>query len=180
MAQVLAPAAVADDAPVDLKTLALGSRQTIAGMVYGTIMVLAALTAGAKAFQDDLWELGAVVTTTVVVLWFAHVYSHGLGESLELGRRLTLEELGSIARRELSIVLAAALPLAFLLLGAMGVFEGRTAIWLAFGVGVATLTVQGIRFALLEQLTVVGTIVTVALNISLGLAIVALKVLVAH
>jgi hypothetical protein len=164
---------------VELKELVVGSRRTIAGTVYGTIVVLAVLTAGAKAYQG-LWELGAVVTTTVVVLWVAHVYSHGLGESLDLGRRLTADELGSIARRELSIVLAGVLPLVFVLLGAVGVFEPRTAIWLAFGIGVATLCVQGFRYAALERLNATGTIVTVALNLGLALMIVALKVVVTH
>lgn len=165
---------------MDLKTIAFGTRRTIAGTVYGTIVVLATLTVGAKPYEHDLWQLGAIVTTTVLVLWVAHVYSHGLGESLDLGRRLTLDELRSIARRELSIPLAAVLPLALVLLGALGVFAGRTAIWLAFGVGAATLTVQGFRYALLERLSAVGTIVAVAVNVGLALAIVVLKVVAAH
>jgi hypothetical protein len=165
---------------VELKTLMLGSRLSIAGTVYGTIVVLAALTAGARAYRNDLWHLGAVVTATVVVLWLAHVYSHGLGESLDLGRRLTFDELFSIARRELSIVLAAVIPLAFLLLGALGVFASETAVWLAFGAGVATLGVQGFRYAIVEELSPAGTVATVGLNICLALAIVALKVFAAH
>jgi hypothetical protein len=40
--------------------------------------------------------------------------------------------------------------------------------------------VQGIRYARLEQLTPIATSVTVALNVALGLAIVALEAFVAH
>jgi hypothetical protein len=163
-----------------VRTLALGSRSSIAGTVYGTIIVLASLTAGAKLYEHDLWELTAITATTSLVLWFAHVYAHGLGESLELGRRLTAGELGAIAVRELSVPLAAVVPVAFLVLGATGLVAGRTSIWLAFGAGVAILAVQGLRYALLERLSLVGTLVTVALNISLALVIVALKVLAAH
>jgi hypothetical protein len=172
--------AVAEDVRMDLRTLLLGSRQTIAGTVYGSIVVLASLTAGAKPYEHDLWHLAAIVGTTVLVLWFAHVYSHGLGESLELGRRLTLNELGSIARRELSIPLSAVVPVALLALGALGVLENRTAVWLAFGAGVAALSVQGFRYALLERLSMMGTIVAVAFNIGLALIIVAAKVALAH
>ena len=163
-----------------LTQLVFGSRRTIAGTVYGTIVVLAALAAGGKAFQNDLWHLIALVDVTVLVLWIAHVYSHGLGESLQLGRRLDAAELGAIAGRELAIPLSAVAPTAILVLGALGVFKGTTAIWLADGICVLALAVQGLRYALLERLTTVGTLISVALNLALGLTIVGLKVLVSH
>ena len=56
----------------------------------------------------------------------------------------------------------------------------QTAIWLALAVGVATLAVQGIRYARLERLSRTGTVVSVGINLSLGLLIVALKVILAH
>lgn len=157
-----------------------GTRTTIAGTVYGTIVVLAVLAAGATAFEDDLWGLAAIVVTTVLVLWVAHVYAHGLGESMQLDRRLDAAELGAIARRELAIPLAALAPAAVLVLGAVGVVRGSTAVWLAVGVGVATLALQGLRYAKVERLGPTGTIVAVAVNLVIGLAIVALKLVVAH
>ncbi len=173
-------AAQANILTMDVKRLALGTRERIAGAVYGTIVVLAALAAGATAYRYDLWRLGAVVSASVVILWIAHAYAHALGESLSLGRRLTRAELTAIAGRELAIPLASVLPLAAIALGALGVVRDRTAIWLALAVGVATLAVQGIRFARLERLSRTGTVVSVALNLSLGLVIVALKVVLAH
>lgn len=163
-----------------LKALLVGTRETIAGTVYGTIVVLSVVTAGATALERDLWGLGVIAGVTVVVLWVAHVYSHGLGESLHVGRRLTATELDAIARRESSIVRAAVLPVAAIFLGALGVFEDRTALWLAVAVGVATLAAQGVRYARLERLSRTGTIVTVAVNLALGLVIVVLKALLAH
>jgi hypothetical protein len=148
--------------------------------VYGTIVVLASLTAGGKAFQHNLWHLAAIVVVTVLVLWIAHVYAHGLGESLEAGRRLDIAELGAIAGRELAIPLAAVVPTATLALGAVGFFRAGTAVWIAVAICVATLAAQGLRYARLERLSRVGTLVAVALNLALGLAIVALKVVVAH
>jgi hypothetical protein len=145
---------------MELKSLVLGTRERIAGSVYGTIVVLAALVAGATAYQDDLWRLGAIVSASVLILWIAHAYAHALGESLALGRRLTRAELTTITRRELAIPL--------------------TAIWLALAIGVATLAVQGVRYSRIERLSWIGTVGSVALNLSLGLAIVALKVILAH
>jgi hypothetical protein len=161
-----------------VKPLVFGSH--IAGTVYGTIVVLASLTAGADAYEHDLWRLLGLAGGTVVVLWVAHVYSHGLGESLSLGRRLTAEELAAIARREFSMLLAAAVPLAAVALGAVGVLRESTALWLAVGVGVAALTVQGFRYARLEHLSRTGTALSVATNLALGLIIVALKAGLAH
>jgi membrane-associated PAP2 superfamily phosphatase len=158
----------------------VGNRQRIAGTVYGTIVVLSVVTAGAAAYEHDPWSLVVIAGITVLVFWIAHVYSHGLGESLYLGRRLGSDELASIARRESSILTAGLLPGAMIVLGAVGVFSHRTALWLAVGVGVATLTVQGVRYARLERLSRTGEILTVAINVVLGLTIVVLKGLKAH
>ena len=163
-----------------VKRFVLGTRERIAGAVYGAIVVLATLTAGATAYRYDLWRLGAIVSASVLLLWIAHAYAHALGESLELGRRLTRAELMTITGRELAIPLASILPLAAIALGALGAVRDQTAIWLALAIGVATLAVQGIRYARLERLSRVGTVVSVALNLSLGLSIVALKVLLSH
>ena len=81
---------------------------------------------------------------------------------------------------ELPIPLAAVGPVSALVLGAAGVLRDTTAIRLALGIGLATLAVQGVRYAGVEGFSRVGTIVAVAVNVSLGLVIVALEVGLAH
>jgi hypothetical protein len=156
-----------------------GTAESIAGTVYGTIVVMGAITAGAHAAGSP-WRLAAIVAGTVVVLWIAHVYSHGLGEAIALGRRLDREELFSVTRRELAIPLAAVAPVTALVLGGLGVLREATSIWIALLLGLATLAVQGFRYAGLEGLGRGATAASVALNVALGLVIVALKVLVGH
>jgi hypothetical protein len=163
-----------------LKRYLVGDRRTIAGTVYGTIIVLSVVAVGAKSYKHDLWRLDVLAGVSVIVLWVAHVYSHGLGESLNCGRRLTLAELGAIARREYSIVLAAVLPVLAVTLGAVGVLHAAAAVRAALGVGIIALGAQGVRYARLERLSGVGTIVTVTLNLALGLTIVAMETLIAH
>ena len=114
-----------------VKRFLLGDRERIAGTVYGTIIIMSVLAAAPKASEHHLWRLAVLAGVSVAVLWLAHVYAHGLGESLKLGRRVTTVELSSLARREYSIVLAAILPLTAVLLGAAGVLAGRTAVVLA-------------------------------------------------
>jgi hypothetical protein len=60
------------------------------------------------------------------------------------------------------------------------VFGGRTALWLAVGTGVVALAVQRVRYARLERLGPMATAITVAINLSLGLAIAAMKAVVAR
>jgi hypothetical protein len=162
------------------KQLVFGSPGTIAGTVYGTIVVMATVTAGSNGDETHAWRLAIVVVVTVLVLWAAHVYSDALAESLEQGRRLDRAELGSVARRELSIPGAAVAPVAALALAGLGVLSDQTAVWLALGIGVLTLGVQGRRYAVVEQLDRTGTVTAVALNVFLGLVIVGLKALLAH
>src|SRR5262245_9194063 len=163
-----------------MRRLFLGTREGIAGAVYGTIVVLASLTAGASAYEHNLWRLAAAVAASVLVLWAAHLYAHGIGESLELGRRLTSAERRAVVRRETSIALAAVLPLAAVTLGALGVLGDSTALWLAFGIGVATLLAQGVRYAQLEQFGPLATLVAIGVNLSLGLVLVAVKAVLSH
>jgi len=169
-----------DHARMNLEALFLGNRRTISGTVYGTIVVLAAITGSAKAVDPNLWSVAVIAAVTSGLLWVAHVYSHGLGESVTIGRRLTAAELAELARREGAILRAAVLPVFIVVLGALGLFHARTDLWLAVGVGVATLTIQGIRFARLEDLSTAGTIASVGVNLALGLSIVLVKALLTH
>lgn len=164
----------------EFKGLALGARERIAGSVYGTIVVLAVLADEADAFEHRLLKLDAIVLASVLILWIAHTYAHGLGESIRLGRRLTSDELAAIVSRELAIPLAAVLPLVAITIGALRVVEDSIAVWAAVAIGAVTLAIQGLRFARIERLTLWGTIAAVAVNMGLVLLIVGLKVLVSH
>lgn len=148
--------------------------------MYGTIVVMSVLVDTANSYKHMLWELVALTSTTAVVLWLAHVYASGLGESLQLGRRLTLNEFMVVARREYSIVLAAVLPVVAVGLGAIGLLSHQSAIALALALGVVTLGVQGFRYARLERLSFTASVATVTLNLVIGLALVAAEVLLAH
>jgi hypothetical protein len=164
----------------EFKGLAFGARERIAGSVYGTIVVLAVLAGEAGAFEHQLLKLDAIVLASVLILWIAHTYAHGLGESIRLGRRLTNDELTAIVSRELAIPLASVLPLVAITIGALRVVEDSIAVWVAIAIGAVTLAIQGSRFARIERLSLAGTIAAVAINMGLVLLIVGLKVLVTH
>jgi hypothetical protein len=173
--------AVADEARAragQIGRSTLGER--LGGFIYGTIVVLAVVAAGARVYPGEAGHIAGLVAVTSVVLWLAHVYADGLAHSIAHDEHLSLAELRRIAWREGSIVEAALPPVAALLLGALGLFSTGVAVWVAFGLGLGVLAAAGIVFARVERLGWVGMLAVVAANLGLGIALVALKLVVAH
>jgi hypothetical protein len=156
-----------------------GVGRGIASTVYGTIVVMATLSA-AYATEKDPWRLASIVGSTAIVLWIAHLYSHALSETIAHGARPNRRGMLAIARVELGILLAAATPVVALALGASGVMRETAAVWLALSIGLVTLAVEGLRFARLEHFGLTKTLIATAVNISLGLVVVLLKITVEH
>jgi hypothetical protein len=166
--------------PLTPRQVVFGIGSGIAGTVYGTIIVMAVIAAGSRGAHTDPWRLAVLVAGTVLVLWVAHVYAHALSESVAAERRLGWVEVRGLARREAAVPLAAVAPIGALVLGALEVIREQNAIRLALGIGVATLAVQGLRYARVERFGRIATLVAVAVNVTLGLVIVALEVAVSH
>jgi hypothetical protein len=95
--------------------VAMGER--LGGFIYGTILTLSVIIAGAKAYPGAPGQIAALVVTTTIVFWLAHVYAHGVAYSIGLDRHLSLAVLGHIARREASILEASVPSVAALLAG---------------------------------------------------------------
>jgi hypothetical protein len=154
--------------------------ERLGGFIYGTIVALAVVVAGARAYPHDAGHIAALVAVTAVALWLAHVYAHAVGHSVARDQHLSLAELRYIARREGSILEAAVPPVAALVLGAVGVLSTQVAVWAAFGLGLLVLAAQGITVARVERLGWLGTLTIVAANVSLGVLLVGLKLVVTH
>jgi len=161
----------------------VGRRTTgerLGGFIYGTIIVLAVVVAGARAYEHEAGHIAGLVAVTVLVFWLAHVYAHALAHAVAHDEHLSLAELRRIARREASILEAAVPPIAALLLGAFGIVSTKLAVWGAVVLGLVVLCAQGITFARVERLGRLGTSAVVAANLGLGVALVGLKLLVSH
>ena len=165
-----------DDARAD----AAGTAERVAGFVYGTIVALAVVVAGARAYPHQPGHIAALVAITSVALWLGHVYARALGHSVGRNEHLRLAELRRIASHERSIIEAAIPPVAALLLGTLGVLSTQVAVWTAFGLGLAVLLAQGVTVARVEHLGLLGTLGVVAANIGLGVLLVAVKLAVTH
>jgi len=163
-----------------IRDMLFGSGETIAGAIYGTIVVLATIVAGGANEGVGNWQLAVAVVVTTIVLGLAHLYAEIVAGGIERRRRLTGDENARVWRREVAIPLAAVFPVAVLILGALGAIDESTAVWVALLIGIATLGFQGLRYARVEQMHWTGTLLSVAANLSLGLVMVALKVAISH
>jgi hypothetical protein len=154
--------------------------ERLGGFIYGTIVALAGVVAGARAYPHSAGHVAALVAVTSCVLWLAHVYAHALSRSVSHGDHFRVAELREVAYHELSIVEAAVPPLAALLLGVIGLVSDKTCYWLALGVGLVVLGNQGVRFARIERLGTLATVGIVAANVCFGVLLIALKLIVIH
>ena len=158
----------------------VGVEGRIASTVFGTVTAMATVAAYGRAFPDSPWTVEELVLSTAFVLFLAHVYTHGLSESLSGGGRLRFADLRRLAGRELGILLAVIPPTLALLLGAFGVLDETASIWLALAAGLVILTLEGVRYSRIERLGLGGTLLAVGLNAGLGLLVVLLKAEVLH
>jgi hypothetical protein len=160
--------------------LVLGVDDRIASTVFGTITAMATVAVSGRAFPNSPWTVEELVASTAVVLWIAHLYTHALSESISEDRRLNGARVWSLAVRELGILLAAIPPTIALTLGALGLFDETTSIWLALALGLAVLAVEGVRYARIEGLGSAAMLMVVAANVGIGLLVVLLKAEVLH
>jgi hypothetical protein len=143
--------------------------------IYGQILVLSVLAAVSEDESYGSADMLVAVVVTMLIFLAAHVYSEILARRIDSDRALTVEEVREAVRMELPLVVAA-LPIAVvLLLGAAGTLSHDAAADLALVVGVAGLAVWGLEISLRSRFGWWRTLLTVGINLGLGLVIVALK-----
>lgn len=150
--------------------------ERIEGLVYGTIIVMGVIAASSDGVRSDTASIAALVAATSAVFWLAHVYAHALDLSVERGKRLTGAGIKEVAVHEASILSAAVVPTGALLLGAFDLVGDRFAVRLALAAGTTVLAAQGLAYARIEKLSLLGTATVVIANVMLGLVIVGLEV----
>jgi hypothetical protein len=160
--------------------LAIGADGRIGSTIYGTILVMAALTAAYAAERHDPAKLVELVASAVFVFWAAYVYANALSESIERRSRLDLPTLAHIADRELGLILSACIPILALLLGVAGVISESASVWLAIALGLMILGIQGYRYTRAAGLGPFGTVAILTANLVLGISVVAAKVTLVH
>jgi hypothetical protein len=150
----------------------------VVGAVYGQILATAVVATLSEDSAASASEIFFGVAVAMLVFWLAHVYADAVALRLDRDRPLTVSEVWSVGVQEWPEVQAAVPALAALGLGWVGVLSRDDATDLAIALGIVALCGWGFLIARRSRLTLWGTVGAVALNGALGLAIVALKVIV--
>ena len=167
----------ADDAPDARPFFArLIPGGNLAGSLYGTVLVTSVLVAFAS-FEDVGYVIAAVLITTSVFA-LAHAWAHALARSGAARAPLDRHALLSSIGHEFPIVQAALPAAVVLLLAALDVYSVGTALWIAVLVNVALLFIWGAGLRQLAGGTGLQVLGGGLASASLGLVLVALKVLV--
>ena len=145
------------------------------GVVYGVIVIGALLAAESDRRETYLEAVGSAVIAAALY-WLAHSYAKVIGRRLSEGERLTTRGLWRALVHDWAIVRGAAIPiLALLVAWATGVAQetGVTAALWSSAVSLVALEVAaGIR----SDATAAELMVEAGVGIVMGLAILALKV----
>jgi hypothetical protein len=109
--------------------------------VYGTIVATAVLASTAATLETwGAWHFLITLIATVLVLWFAEIYSDVLGDPSPDPLRARILR----AADEHWAVLESAIPLGIpLLLGGLGVMGEESAVWITLIVAVVALAIWG-------------------------------------
>jgi hypothetical protein len=150
----------------------------LAGAIYGQIIAtstVAALSTDAELGAEVI--LGALVAT-MLVFWIAHAYAEVTSATVMRARALPIGEIRAVMGKEWPIA-QSAIPVAIpLVLAALGAWSTETGVSLALGAGVLALAGWGIGIGLRARMPRHQALVVGLITATLGLVVVALKVLV--
>jgi hypothetical protein len=149
------------------------------GAVYGSLLA-ASVVVGQAPLQESVppVELAVILLATGAVFWLVHVYSRTLGHYVIDGR-FHRHRLAHVMREESPIILAAIPPaVAALVVGAIS--NASSAAWWAFFVAIAGQVAWAIVAAREAGQPRIGVFLAAAVNLGLGLVLVALKVAISH
>jgi hypothetical protein len=146
--------------------------------IYGTVLTIALIAAYSAKGELDPILVAVATLVTLGVFWLAHSQAELLAMRYAVGHALSRSEMRAQLRHGLPMVEAGFLPAGALLLGTIGLVSDDTAVDLALAVAVAQLAAWGIAVGVRERLGALRTIIVTAINVSLGLAVVLLKLLI--
>jgi hypothetical protein len=146
--------------------------------IYGTVLAIALVAAYSAEEELDPLLIATALLVTLGVFWLAHTQAELLAVRYAAGHALSRAEVREHVRHGFAMV-EAGLPLAgALLLGGIGLISDDASIDLALGVGVAELAAWGVAVGAREKLGALQTFGVTAVNVSLGLAVVVLKLVI--
>jgi len=156
-----------------------GAPDFYSAAIYGSIVAAALLAPFHEEHVAPRDALLALVST-MVVFWLAHAWSTIAGERIQLGQRFTFGRALELARSEWPLVEAGLAPAFVLVLGWAGVLADQTSLTLAVVVCIAQLVAWGLVIGHRAFDRPLQVIAAGLLDGALGVALVALEIVVVH
>ncbi|MEY9947641.1 hypothetical protein ABH937_004740 [Kitasatospora sp. GAS1066B] len=155
------------------------SRTDYAGAVYGSLLAASVLAASSTVGKFPRFQTVVLLLVTGLVFWAAHVYARLVGER-SVGRLIGWSEVREVGRNEWSITEAAVLPaVAVAISPLLGLSLSATG-WFALIVAVAQQVSWAYLGALHASASRLEALIEAAVNLVLGLVIVAAKAALGH
>ena len=146
--------------------------------IYGLILATSVIAVSREYDPSNAGSIGVTVLVVGVVFWLAHVYSRVLAGSITNHRMLDRSEVREALRHDWPLV-EVTVPLVLILaLGALNVVADKTAILAATIAGPVELAAAGAYVAHTSGVGLRGTVVSAVIAVTLGAAVIVLKVLV--
>jgi hypothetical protein len=146
--------------------------------IYGLILATSVIAVSREYDSSNAGRVGVTVLVTGLVFWLAHVYARVLAESIRLHRMLKRSEVGGVFRHDWPLVEATAPLVLILALGVLDVVPDKATILAATLVALVELAAAGAYAARSSGAGLWGTLVSAAIAVTLGSAVVLLKALV--
>jgi hypothetical protein len=151
---------------------------SVSEAIYGLILATSVIAVSREYDSSNAGLVAVTVLVTGVVFWLAHVYARVLATSMDHHRRLTRSELREVLRHDWPLV-EVTVPLVLILaLGALDVVADETSILLAMLAALVELAAAGAYAARVRGAGLSGVVLSAAIAVALGSAVVLLKVLV--
>jgi hypothetical protein len=145
------------------------------GAIYGLI-VIGALLAAESGRHESYLDTIASAAIAATLYWVAHSYAGVLGNRLSEGERLTAGVLLRALGRDVTLIRGAAIPLLALLLAAIAGASQETAVTVAVWSAIVSLAAFELLAGLRSGASRGELAIEVAVGVSMGLAILALKI----
>jgi hypothetical protein len=162
----------------DWRPFAVRTSESATQGVYGLILATAVIAISRESDPSDAGQAALNMLVTAFVFWLAHVYARLLGTAVSHDRGLTRAAVAWAAREHWPLV-EVAIPLVLILgLGAIDVIPERAALVAATVLALLELAATGAYAAIRHDAGPVGTLLSAAFALTLGLLVVLLKVLI--
>lgn len=151
--------------------------RNVAGAIYGLVLGSSIIAAASADHPRQAGLVEVYLCVTAVVFYLAHVYARVIGGWIE-GESPSFAAVRQELRQEWPMVSAQLLPAALLLLGAVGLIDGRSAITLALVVALLEL-LAGVAYACWKaRATARQTLASVVVAVAFAVIVIVLKVFV--